>query len=166
MNKTEKDLTIKLLEAKIERMTGKKVTYTENVDPRKEKKDALKKSLNEMVEAGEINKEELDEIFGGAMQKIGQFMGTKWDQATAEKTFNQSYAKNIAAIAQKLGTDANTAKAGLIKFMMDNGGAAILSGNGMNAQWDPTAKTFKRMASKLGGPGSNVMGEAKVEDKK
>lgn len=167
MTNKEKDLTIKLLEAKIERMTGKKVVYVE----KNKKKEDLMKAINEAVEAGEVDKAELEEIFGGAMQKIGQFMGTKWDQATAEKAFNQSYAKNAGVIAQKLGTDVNTVKAALIKFMMDNGGNAILSGNGMNAQWDAASKTFKRKASQLGGPGSNVMGEAKdtketKEDKK
>lgn len=161
MTPKEKQLTIELLEAKIERLSGKKITYVENT-----KKAALIKSLNEMVDNKEVSKEDLEEIFGGAMQKIGQFMGTKWDQTKAETAFNQSYAKNIAVIAQKLGTDEATAKAALIKFMMDNGGAAILSGNGQNAQWDAASKSFKRKASTLGGPGSNVMGEAEQLNEK
>lgn len=144
MNDKEKQLTIQLLEAKIERITGKKVVYKEDVKSLS-KVEKLKRVVNEMTDKSEVTKEELEEIFGGA---IGRFMGTKWDAATAEKSYNQSYAKNAPTIAQKLGTDVNTLKAALIKFMTDNGGLAILGGDKANAQWDAATKSFKRLNTK------------------
>lgn len=140
MNLTEKELAIKLLEAKIERMTGKKIVYQE---AKKEltKVEKLKKVVTEMVAKNEISEQELQEIFG-------KFMGSKWDQATAEKSYNQTYAKLAPKLAQQFGTDVATLKNALIKFMMDNGGLAVTGGNTPNAQWDAASKSFVRKSGK------------------
>lgn len=187
LSEKEKQAAISLLEARIERMTGQKVTYANNTaneikalheqlealtgkkvvyteSKAKKLSEAVKKFIaeNKMTDA-EVN-EGLGDLIKTAATKVGQVMGTKWTAQQAEQAYNQTYAKSAPQMAQKFGTDPATYKAALIKFMMDRGGQAILAGNGQNAEWDAATKSFKQLASKTGGPGSVVMGEKMNND--
>lgn len=189
ISEKEKQAAITLIEAKIERLTGKKVTYAEaatssvnsveqikklheelealtgkKVMYKENKAAKLKEAVQKFIAENEMTEMEVEEGLGDiiktAATKVGQVMGTKWNQQQAEKAFNDTYAKTAQATAQKLGTDANTYKAALLKFMMDRGGLAILGGKGQNAEWDPASKSFKQLASKTGGQGAFSMGTA------
>lgn len=188
----EKKAAIDLLEARIERMTGKKVTYVteskaeeiksiheqlekmtgKKVVYQESKKAKFVEAVSKLIKESELSETEIEEGLGDiankigsgiqkGITKVGQVMGTKWDAPTAEKAYNDTYAKSAIATAQKLGIDAAAYKAAIVKYMMDRGGLAILGGNGKNAEWDATTRTFKSLASKTGGAGSVVMGEEK-----
>lgn len=122
-------------------------------------KAAILKQLQEM-EACDLEETELDEanMFQRIGQKVGQAMGTRWTPEQAAKEA-QRYVKGAPQRAQQLGIDVPTFMQALADFMAVNGGLAVLDGAGQNAQWDPQTKSFKKLATKLGGPGGNVMGE-------
>jgi len=144
--------TVKITKSQISQLVNEEVKKFKRVKELEAKKGEIMAQLNEMYET-----EELEEIFGLG-NKIGQVMGTKWNQQQAEQAYAQTYAKQAPAYAQKLGIDVNTLKAALVKFMMDNGGAAILGGQGQNAQWDAASNSFKRLSSKTGGQGAFSLG--------
>lgn len=100
----------------------------------------------------------MEEGLGDFINKAKTTMGLRWSPQQAEQYYNQTYAKQAPAYAQKLGINLDVLKAALINFMIENGGAAILAGNGQNAQWDANSQKFIKLASKLGGPGGNVGG--------
>jgi hypothetical protein len=79
---------------------------------------------------------------------FGEFMGTKWPKKKAEEAYLNSYAKRANQYAEKLGIDVNTFKNAVVKFMEDNGGLAMLGGEGKNAEWDSESKNFKRLNTK------------------
>lgn len=186
LSEKEKKAAIDLLEARIERLTGKKVTYVTEAQSKvdeiksiheqleqltgkkvvyqESKKAKFVEAVNKLIAESELSETEIEEGLGdivkGAATKIGQVMGTKWTQQQADQAYNQTYAKSAQATAQKLGTDVNTYKAALVKFMMDRGGLAIMGGQGQNAEWDPASKSFKQLASKTGGQGAFSLGTA------
>ncbi len=117
------------------------------------KKSELSSIINECVREVLAEDNIANEGFKDA---FGKFMGTKWDQTKAEQAYNQTYSKTAAKAAEMLKTDVPTYKAAVIKFMMDNGGLAILGGNGKNAEWQADSKTFKRKAGLAPSSGANV----------
>lgn len=101
----EKALLTQLLESKIEKLTGKKVIYEEkaSVPSRKER---LMKELKEAVEAGEMEKEALQEIFGFFKNKyiLGSgFEASKAGKNAAALNFTKTHpaAKTIASVFKK-----------------------------------------------------------------
>jgi len=146
--------TVKITKSQISNLINEEVKKFKKIKELEDRKNQIVSQLNEMYEV-----DELEEVFGLG-NKLGQFMGTKWNQQKAEQAFNQTYAKTIANTAKQLGTDVNTLKTALINFMMANGGLAILAGNGKNANWNAQTKAFDRLASKMGGQGAFSMGTA------
>lgn len=160
--------TVKITKSQISTLINEEVKKLKKIQSLENKKAEIAKQLSEMYDTEELN--ELSEGLGDKIKqmgnKLGQIVGTKWNQQQAEQTYAQSYARTAPATAQKLGTDIVSYKNALIKFMMDNGGAAVLGGNGQNAQWNPATKTFDRLSGKLGGANSvtgSMMGEEKVK---
>ena len=158
---TEKELTIKLLEAKIERLTGKKVTYTEKADPAKAKKKAdTLKALKEMAEAGEVAQEELDEIFGKLGQKVSNFMNSGMQPAQAEQTYATTYAKQYPSFQKFFPTEA-AFKAVVVAYLQKYGMMTPSS-----TIFDPNAKQFVKKAGVTGGSnGGTSFSESKKTTK-
>lgn len=121
-----------------------------------ELRSLIRECINEVIVEDNIAVNEID-----LKAKFKQFMGTGWDKAKAEQTYNQTYAKRIGDMASKLNATPEEVKDALIKFMMDNGGLAVLGGEGKNAEWDAASKSFKRLASKTGKVGPAVYEEEK-----
>lgn len=111
-------------------------------------KESILKQLQEM--------EECDMMDEGFMDKVGQFMGTKWTPEKAQMEFNKTYSSPkgkqvFQNIMTQLNVDAATLQNAMVDFMTQNAGVPILGGAGQNAIWDQTAKKFARQAGKLGG---------------
>jgi hypothetical protein len=97
----------------------------------------------------QVTEEGLGDMFKKAANKVGQALGTKWDQATAEKEYNTRYARTAQQDAQKYGVDANTYKNAIVKFMMDHGGLITPK----NSKWNAQTKQFDSVSTG-GGAGS------------
>jgi len=159
--------TVKITKSQISTLINEEVKKLKKIQSLENKQIEIAKQLSEMYDSEELN--ELSEGLGDKIKnignKFGQMMGTKWNQQQAEQAFAQSYAKYAPKMAQQLGIDVNTFKTAIINFMMANGGAAVLQGNGKNAQWNPQTKSFERLSSKMGGANSAtgaMMGEDQI----
>lgn len=117
------------------------------------KKSQLRSLVAECI-SEVVAEDNIDITNEGFKDTFKKFMGTGWDQAKAEQAYNQSYAKRAPETAAKLGVDVATLKAALIKFMMENGGLAVLGGDNKNADWDSNSKSFKRKAGLSKSPSS------------
>jgi len=105
------------------------------------------------------SKELMNEGVGEMWDKLMKWMGHRWDQKKAEQAWNQVYVKNAEKMSKAYANgDVQDFKNAVMKFMKANAGLPILDGGGKNAEWNDEEKEFKRLSSKLGGPGGVVGG--------
>lgn len=117
------------------------------------KSSATHSTKAKVVKEGEIIRKQI--ISEGVWDKIMQWMGHQWDQEKAQKVWNDFYVKQADKLAKAYANGSvDDFKKAVMNFMKANGGIPILDGKGKNAEWDGEKKEFKRLSSKLGGPGS------------
>lgn len=75
---------------------------------------------------------------------LGKLLGTKWDQKKAEDVYNKDFAPRAKDQATKLGTDIETYKAAMVKYMMQYAGVPTPN----TAKWNAEKKEFEKLASK------------------
>lgn len=137
------------------------ITNTESQQISKEEAMRFKKKMMLEAERESIRKqlqemEECDMMDEGFMDKVGQFMGTKWTPEKAQMEFNKTYTSPkgkqvFQNIMKQFNVDAATLQEAMVDFMIQNAGAPILAGAGQNATWDQKAKKFVRKSGGLGG---------------
>lgn len=144
-NKKSKKEIIALLESRLEKSTGKKVVYVES---KKQVKNTFIKQLKEAVEAGEFEKEELNEIGGLIKSGLQKLSGTTpVDDAKVMAYINSHPGRKKAY--QGFDDEKKKAYITYLKTVPK----AVNNDEVTSVKWDDTKKAF---VNAIGGPNSRT----------
>ena len=122
------------------------------------KKSELKSLINECIQEvlnedqerqdiiAELSSLSLNELKSIKEGIFSRMLGTEMGQDKAEKIYAKDFAGRAKDQATKLGTDVETYKAALIKYLMNYGGAPSPN----TAKWNAEKKEFEKLPSKGG----------------